>query len=190
MNAMTDEFLRYVRPHWKQIHLVARRYTACAEDARDLAQETLLRAWRSFSTTEERNYSRAWLFVIMRNTVIDWHRAASRRINIVPASDLELTELEPADLTEAFAPLPSMDEQRFREFLDDRIVSALETLDPQFREVIVLSVAGDLNYREIAEALDCPMGTVMSRIARARRALRENLAAFAKQEGWLKVERS
>jgi RNA polymerase sigma-70 factor (ECF subfamily) len=72
-----------------------------------------------------------------------------------------------------------MSEAHFYEFLDDRLVAALEELDPPNREVVVLSVAGGLNYREIGEVLDCPMGTVMSRMARARRALRERLAEFA-----------
>ena len=186
----TDEFLRFVRPQWKRMHHVARRYTAGEEDARDLVQETLLRAWRSFSPSQERSYSQAWLFVIMRSAAVDWQRTAKRRIKLVLTSDSELTELAPADLAEPFCPLPSMDEERFREFLDDRIVAALESLDASFREVIILSVAGELSYREIAEVLDCPVGTVMSRMARARRGLRENLAAFARQSGWMKETRS
>jgi RNA polymerase sigma-70 factor (ECF subfamily) len=186
MEAAAEEFLRHVRPQWKRLHRVARRYAARAEDAGDLVQETLLRAWRSFSPTQERIYSSAWLFVIMRSAAVDWQRTARRRVKLVLASDSELTDLAPADLTEPLAPLPSMDERRFREFLDQRVVEALDGLEPAFREVVVLSVAGDLSYREIAEVLDCPVGTVMSRMARARRALRENLAAFAKQAGWIK----
>ena len=184
MGRPSEEFLRYVRPQWRGLHVVARRYVAGEEDARDLVQETLLRAWKSFAPTQERTYNRAWLFVIMRSAVIDWQRTSARRVKLVPASDAELTELAPADLTEPLAPLPSMDEERFREFLDDRLVTALDSLEPTFREVVILSVAGDLTYREIAEVLDCPVGTVMSRMARARRTLRENLAAVARQEGW------
>ncbi|GJQ25984.1 MAG: hypothetical protein HBSAPP02_10160 [Phycisphaerae bacterium] len=72
-----------------------------------------------------------------------------------------------------------MDESQFREFLDDRVAAALDTLEPPYREVVVLSVAGGLNYREIGDVLECPIGTVMSRMARARRALREQLADYA-----------
>ncbi len=139
----------------------------------------MLRAWRNYAPDDQRSYSRSWLYVILRSAVIDWDRAARRRIRLVPTPDGELTELAPADLTEPFAPLPNMSEERFREFLDDRVVEALDNLAPVFREVIVLSVAGDLNYREIAQVLDCPTGTVMSRLARARRALREQLGDFA-----------
>ncbi len=172
------------------MHHIARRYAANAEDARDLVQETLVRAWRSFSPAEERIYNRAWLFVIMRSVVVDWQRTARRRIKLVLAPESELTELAPADLTEPFCPFPAMSEDRFREFLDTRVAAALDALEPSFREVVILSVAGDLNYREIAEVLDCPVGTVMSRMARARRALRESLAAFAKDAGWVKEGRA
>lgn len=184
MEAPAEEFLRFIRPQWTGLHRVALRYVVRDEDARDLVQETLLRAWRSFSPADQRTYSRAWLFVIMRSAVVDWQRTAARRINMVPAPEGELTELAPADLTEPFAPLPAMDEARFREFLDDRLAAALDALEPSFREVVILSVAGDLTYREIAETLDCPIGTVMSRMARARRVLRERLAGVARAKGW------
>lgn len=189
MEATSQEFLRYVRPQWRRLHLVARRYVASEVDAQDLVQETLLRAWRNYSPTQERTYSPAWLFTIMRSAVVDWQRERQRRINLVPAPDSELTELAPDDLADPFCPFPPMDEERFREFLDDTVVAALEALDHQFREVVMLSVAGGLNYREIAEVLDCPVGTVMSRMARARRALRENLAGFARQMGWIRESR-
>ena len=174
-----ESFLRYVRPLQRRLGHVARQYVAREEDGRDLIQETLLRAWRGFSPDEERTYHGAWLFAIMRNVALDWQRTARRRIRLVLMSDSELTELAPADPAEPLAPLPPMDEARFREFLDDRIVAALDQLTPAFREVIVLSVVGNLTYREIAEVLDRPVGTVMSGMARARRALREKLADFA-----------
>ena len=172
------------------MYSVARRYAGGEEAARDLVQETLLRAWRSFAPDDARTYSRSWLFVIMRSAVLDWHRKADRRIKMVAPPGGELTELAPIDLTEPFAPLPSMTEDRFLEFLDDTVVEALDALDPPFREVIVLSVAGDLSYRDIAEVMDCPAGTVMSRLSRARRTLRENLAGYARQTGFLKESRS
>ena len=190
MTSNVDEFLRVIRPHWKSLHLVARRYGARGEDARDLVQESLLRAWRNFSPTEERTYRKAWLFVILRNVAVDWHRTATRRIVLEPVTHAELTELVPTEPADPFPPLPAMDEERFREFLDDRIAAAVDALDAPFREVVWLSVAGDLTYREIADVLDCPVGTVMSRMARARRALRERLADFARSEGWKAEKRS
>jgi len=75
-----------------------------------------------------------------------------------------------------------MSEEQFREFLDATIAQALDALEAPAREIVILSVAADLSYREIAEVLDCPIGTVMSRMARARRALREHLADFSRSD--------
>lgn len=186
MEQTATDFLMHVRPHWGGLHRVAGRYTGSGDDARDLVQETLLRAWRNYNPGEERSYDRAWLFVIMRSVIVDWQRKARRRIKLVVGMDTELTDLASADLTESFSPLPSLDESRFREFLDDRLVGALDRLEPAFREIVMLSAAGDLSYREIAEVLDCPVGTVMSRMARARRSLREALSSFATQAGWIR----
>ena len=182
MSDSAELFLQYVRPHWRRLHAVAGGYLAQRDDARDLVQETLLRAWRAFAPTDDRTYARGWLFVIMRNVVIDWQRSLARKVRLVPVEWDELTEIAAADPCEPLASLPALDEERFRELLDQRLVAGLDSLEPVFREVLLLSVAGDLNYREIAEALDCPVGTVMSRMARARRALREHLADFARSD--------
>ena len=81
-----------------------------------------------------------------------------------------------SDLQDPFPTFGSMSEEEFRDFLGERLVCAWDALNPVFREVMILSICGDLSYREIAEVLDCPIGTAMSRAARARRELREHLA--------------
>lgn len=172
--------MAFVSPHAQRLHALARQYGRTPEDAADLLQETLLRAWRNFSPTHETVYRRAWLVVILRNIAAEWHRTARRRIRLELVGEAELTEMSAAGLSEPFSSFPSLDEDRFREFLDDRLVAALDGLEPAHREVIVLSVAGGLSYREIGEVLDCPLGTVMSRMARARRALRERLSGYAR----------
>ena len=179
MDANAELFLSFIRPHWRRMHVVARQYVHDDATAADLVQEALLRAWRNFSPAEAPNYRRAWLFVILRNVTLERARSSERRPRIVAVCDAELTDMAAPDPGEPFCPLPNLSEAAFREFLDDRIAAAFDALEPSFREVLVLSVAGDLSYREIAEALDCPLGTVMSRMARARRALRERLAEFA-----------
>ena len=179
MKSDSQAFLDLIRPHWRELSLVAHQYVTTSDRAHDLVQEVLMRAWRNFAPTDARLYHRAWLFVIMRNVAAEWHRTASRRIRLASISDTELTELASTDSAEAFCAFPAMDERQFREFLDDRIAAALDALDAPFREVVILSVAGGLKYREIAEVLDCPVGTVMSRMARARRELREQLADLA-----------
>jgi RNA polymerase sigma factor (sigma-70 family) len=126
----------------------------------------------------------------MRNITFEWHRKAQHRIKLVPIPDSELTEISPSDQSEPLCPLPTMDDECFREFLDERIVSALDALEPAFRETIMLSVSSGLNYREIAEVLGCPVGTVMSRMSRARRALRERLGVLAQSQRWVREGRS
>lgn len=185
MKKLAQTFARFVQPHWQRLRFVARRYVAHEHDAQDLVQETLLRAWRNFTPTHERSYGRAWLFVIMRNVANEWQRTGRRRIRLVPDTGSDLTEIVADDASAPLSPLPAIGEQEFREFLDDRVAGALDGLDAPFREVIVLSVAGGLSYREIAEVLDCPLGTVMSRMGRARRTLRERLADYARAQGFV-----
>jgi RNA polymerase sigma-70 factor (ECF subfamily) len=170
------QFEAYIQPHWRQLQVVARQYAKRPEDAHDLVQETLLRAWRAFNPNE--TYVRQWLFSILRNAALEWSRNASRRVRLTLLPNAELTELLPSDIGAPLTPLRPMSEADFRQFLDDRILDALDALEEPFREVLILSVAGDLTYREISEILDCPLGTVMSRMARARRFLRDRLATF------------
>ncbi|MFQ5462620.1 MAG: RNA polymerase sigma factor [Phycisphaerae bacterium] len=184
MPESTDAFLSLVRPYWQRLHAVAQRYAANDHDARDLVQEALMRAWKGFNPSDDRVYHAGWLFVILCHVAAEWGRARSRRIRLIPVDRDELTELAPNEPSEPYAPFPSFQDEQFREFLDDRIVAAVESLDPVFQEVLLLSVGGDLTYREVAEVLDCPLGTVMSRMGRARRALRERLADFAAERGW------
>jgi len=184
MSETHTAFLRLVRPCWRRLHLLARHYTGDPATARDLVQETLLRGWSAFSPSEERSYREGWLFVIQRRVAAEWARGAKRRITLVPVEQSELTELEMVDLTESFEALPSSTEDTFREFLYQNVTEAFDSLEPRFREVVVLSLVAELGYREIAEVLDCPLGTVMSRMARARRTLRQRLSSCARAQGW------
>lgn len=179
MTGKEELFLGLVRPHWRQLHAVARQYGKSAPDAEDLVQEALLRAWRNFEPTREGSYRPGWLFVILRNVAKEWRRSAAAKLRIRSMAEVELTELLASDPGEVFATLPAMTEKEFREFLDDQVAAAFDALPEPHREVLVLSVAGGLAYREIAEVLECPMGTVMSRISRARRMLREALSRTA-----------
>lgn len=176
MSEVEAAFLRLVRPCWRRLHLVARQYARSAEDARDLVQETLLRAWAGYNPGEDRSYREGWLFVIQRRVAVEWARRADRRVTLEPIEHDELTELVGTDLSAPLEPMQSLSEASFREFLDQRVVVAFDSLEPVYREVVLLSVVAGLDYREIAEVLACPLGTVMSRMARARRALRERLA--------------
>lgn len=176
MTEAETAFLRLVRPCWRRLHLVGRQYARSAEDTRDLVQETLLRAWSAYNPAEDRSYREGWLFVIQRRVALEWARQAERHLRLEPLEHDELTELAGSDVSEPLEALPSLSEEQFREFLDRSVVAAFDALEPAYREVMLLSVAADLDYREIAQVLGCPLGTVMSRMARARRAMRERLA--------------
>lgn len=184
MSEVEAAFLRLVRPCWRRLHLVARHYAGNAGHGHDLVQETLLRAWAAYNPGEERSYREGWLFVIQRRVAAEWARRADRRVRIEPREHDELTELVGRELSEPLDVLPSFTETQFREFLDGHVAAAFEALEPVFREVIVMSIAADLSYRDIAKVLECPLGTVMSRMSLARRALRERLADVARVEGW------
>jgi len=186
VTTLADAFEAFITPHLQRLRLLAGQYARTREDAADLVQETLLRAWRNFSRAQDAAYHRAWLVVIMRNIALDWQQEARRRVRLTPVNQAELTDVASFDASDPFAPMPAMSETDFREFLDQRLVQALEALEPPYREVVVLSVAGALSYREISEVLDCPVGTVMSRMGRARRTLRERLAVIARSEGWVR----
>ena len=179
VNDTAGIFLLQVKPLHKRLLRVARRYVATSEDARDLVQETLLRAWRDFTVDAERVRSDGWLFQILRNVAVDWYRLSRRRVSIEFVEDSELTELASSDLSEPLAKLPALNEEQFRDLLDEHVAAALDRLRPAFREIVILSVVGELSYKEIAAVLGRPVGTVMSGMARARRALRERLAEFA-----------
>ena len=168
MSETETAFLRLVRPCWRRLHVAARHYVGSAGDARDLVQETLLRAWSGFQPGEDRSYREGWLFVIQRRVAAEWARRSGRRVTLAPVEHEELTELVGAELSGPLQALPSSTEEQFREFLDKGVVKAFDSLEPVYREVVLLSVAADLSYREIAEVLECPLGTVMSRMARAR----------------------
>ncbi len=189
MSEVEAAFLQLVRPCWRRLHLVARNYAATSEGARDLVQETLLRAWAAYRPGEGQSYREGWLFVIQRRIAAEWARQSHRRIRLKLVENEELTDLVGAELSEPFESLPPTTEAQFREFLDQYAVVALDSLEPSFREVLLLSVAAELSYREIADVLGFPLGTVMSRMARARRDLREKLADAAKAAGW-KIKKS
>src|SRR3990172_1642955 len=135
MASHAELFLAYVRPHWRRLHQIAGRYAASGHEANDLVQETLLRAWRSFSPVDGGTYERGWLFVILRNVAAEWRRTRKRRIRLVSAANHELTDFASTELTDSLPPLPAVNEAQFRELLDARLAAAVDALDDAYREV-------------------------------------------------------
>ena len=154
------------------------------DEAADLVQETFLRAHRFWGKFERGTNVKSWLFTICRNTFL--HRkdlARNRREQPASQTDTELDRIPTAPLFH----VKSKDPERtfFHGLIDDEVVSAIDELPHDFREVLVLSDLGELRYAEIAEVLDIPVGTVKSRLFRARNLLQERLRAFAVRSGYL-----
>jgi RNA polymerase sigma-70 factor (ECF subfamily) len=165
--AAAAPFERYVLPEIDVLYRVALSLTRNAADAEDVVQETLLRAYRSIDRFDGR-HPRAWLLTILRNANIN--RARRRRPGLF--TDPE----EGARALESAAPGPSAEDEATAEVFDGAVASALAELPARFLQVVELVDLDGLSYQEAAEVLDVPIGTVMSRLHRARRRLREQLA--------------
>jgi RNA polymerase sigma-70 factor (ECF subfamily) len=158
-----------------QVYRVARRLVGSREEAEDLVQETYARAFRSWRSYTPGTNLRAWLFRILTNLNIDRGRRAQR----APATEpLEEGDYFLYNRLEQEGEAP--DEERVVERLSqDGVVQALSAVPHDFRDVIVLVDIGDFSYQEAAQILDVPIGTVMSRLHRGRRLLKQGLVETA-----------
>lgn len=166
-------FEQAVLPHLDAAHNLARWLAGNDQDAQDVAQEACLRAFRFFGNFRGDN-ARAWLLAIVRNTFYTWLRK-----NRPPEGTLELDEeaLEIADPSGTAAALHS------RQGDAESVRRAVAALPVEFREIVVLREMEGFSYQEIAGLADVPIGTVMSRLARARKLLQKHLAAEFKPGG-------
>lgn len=172
-------------PWMDAVYRFSLRLTRGDEDAADdLAQETFMKAYRAWHTFERGTNARSWLFTICRNTYLKGtERMSSQRE--IPASSFEGSPEEKVSVPAFGRAGYDPEETFFRQDLDAGVVEAIDALPGDFREVLVLSDLGDLRYDEIAEVLDLPLGTVKSRLFRARRILQERLLEFAREAGYI-----
>jgi RNA polymerase sigma-70 factor (ECF subfamily) len=170
-SAREDSFRLAVLPHLDSAYNLARWLTRSDPDAEDVVQESVLRALRYFDRFHGGD-ARPWLMGIVRNTFYSWYERNRMQRASTPFDETvhgpELTEAAPADDNPETLLLRKQDRGRVRQ--------ALEALALEFREVLVLRELEDLSYKEIAVLIDAPLGTVMSRLARARKQLAEALA--------------
>ena len=168
-----ERFERVVLPHLDDAYTLARYLLRDEHDAQDVVQDAVLRALRHFAGYREGD-ARAWLLAIVRNCCHTWQRRHRvDRIGLSLGDEVDAVASDAAG-TDAAAI------QRSERALLERAVSALP---PEFREVIVLREVQDLSYREISDVVGVPIGTVMSRLARARRRLAVALGAGVKEAG-------
>ena len=162
----------------------ALRMTRNPADAEDLVQETYLKAYRAYSSFEEGTNLKAWLFRILTNTFINSYRAKQRRPGETDLEDVEdLYMYHRLGGLEAAMAGRSAEDELLERFTDDEVKQALEDLPEQFRVAVLLADVEGFSYKEIAEILDVPIGTVMSRLHRGRRALERALYDTAKERG-------
>jgi RNA polymerase sigma-70 factor (ECF subfamily) len=164
-------FRTVVMPYIDEAYRLARWLTANGADAEDVVQDASLRAFRAIRSYAGGN-PRAWLLSIVRNTAYSWLRK-NRPATIVPVDDLEAVELEHGKLDERHDETP--ESSLIAKVDAEQLRGAIAKLPAPFRETLVLRDIEGLDYREIAEATEVPIGTVMSRLARARRRLLETL---------------
>jgi RNA polymerase sigma-70 factor (ECF subfamily) len=167
-----------------QLFSTALRMTRNRSDAEDLVQETYIKGWRSFHTFQEGTNLRAWLFRIMTNTYINKYNAKKRKGTEVELDDVEelflykrLGSIDQSQLSS------SAEDQMLDLFTDDEVKNALESLPEDFRIPVLLSDVDGFAYKEIAEMLEIPIGTVMSRLHRGRKAMQKMLYEYARDRG-------
>jgi RNA polymerase sigma-70 factor (ECF subfamily) len=173
-------------PLLDSLYAAALRMTRNPADAEDLIQETMLRAYRAFDRFEEGTNIRAWLFRIMTNAYINTYRKRQREPIKVPQDDVEefdlYQELKNHDPQFAITPETIVLDSLF----EADILTAIEELPEQFRLAVVLSDVEGFTYAEMAEIMGVPMGTVMSRLHRGRKALQKRLWQLATEKGIVK----
>ena len=165
---------------FEPLYRTALRLTGNKVRAEDLVQETYLRAWRSLFQLNGLSGVRPWMFRILRTVFIDRLRRESKRPKLVTDVEKMLTapaHLSPPEVSDL------KDRRNLDEVFDQEIVSAMTELPDGDRLALLSQAVGGLSYREISEALDCPVGTVMSRLHRTKRWLRHRLAAYSKSYG-------
>jgi len=183
---MADQarFVELAMEHMSSLYSAAVRMTRNPTDAQDLVQETYLKAFRGFRTFEEGTNLKAWLYRILTNTYINSYRAKKRRPEQSDVDDVEdLYLYRRLGGLEAAAAGRSAEEEVLDHFTDADVKKAVESLPEQFRMVVLLADVEGFSYKEIAAILDVPIGTVMSRLHRGRRALQKALFDFGMDRG-------
>ncbi len=177
-----EDYEREAVPHMDALYNFAMNLTGKSDDAQDLLQETFLKAFRFFDSFQKGTNCKAWLFQIMKNSFINRYRKQTREPTKVSYDDIEefFDTIRSDDIS-----LNDLERELFDNVLDDEVSDAVASLPENFRAVLILNDLERFTYEEIAEILACPIGTVRSRLHRARRALREKLFEYAKNRGFV-----
>lgn len=176
-----QDFNQEMLPHLDAIYNFALRLTADPNDAEDLVQDTIVKAFRFFSSYEKGTNAKAWLFRILKNSYINNYRKKSKQPHQVDYSEVsqyyETVRSEQSETTD-------LEDLMYREMMDDDVTTALTELPEDFRTVVLLCDVEGFTYEEIANMLDVPIGTIRSRLHRGRNLLRVRLMDYAEKRGF------
>ena len=180
------DFETVVMPHLDAVYRMARRLARVPADAEDLVQETYLRAFRAFESFQLRDYgARPWLMKILHNCFYSRVGRESKAPALIEDSSFD-------DFAGGDGPAPDGKTDAGEidwDLFDEEIKNAIGELPAEFSEPLVLWAMEELSYKEIAEVCDVPIGTVMSRLHRARKLLHDHLADYAKHFNTVGVDR-
>jgi RNA polymerase sigma-70 factor, ECF subfamily len=173
-------FAEQAMEHMDSLYSAALRMTRNPADAEDLVQETYLKAYRAYGTFEEGTNLKAWLYRILTNTFINAYRSKKRRPDETELEDVEdLYLYRRLGGLEASTAGRSAEDELLDWFSESEVKEAVESLPEAFRLAVLLADIEGFSYKEIADILDIPIGTVMSRLHRGRKALQKRLYDFA-----------
>ena len=178
-----DIFNGEFMPHIRSMYNFGFRLTLDRDDAKDLVQDTYLKAYRFIESFQKGTNAKAWLFRILKNSFINDYRKKSKEPSKVDYQEVE-TYYNSEEVDRQIT--PDLRVESLKDMIGDEISNALNSLDVDFRTVIILSDLEEFKYEEMAKILDIPIGTVRSRLHRARNLLKEKLSEYAKSMGYNK----
>ena len=176
-----QDFNEEIIPHLDALYNFGLRLTSDPNDAEDLVQDTIVKAYRFFSSYEKGTNAKAWLFRILKNSYINNYRKKSKKPQEVDYDEVAtFYETIRAERTET----SDLEDKMFRELIDDDLSNALDSIPEDFRTVVLLCDVEDFTYEEIANMLDVPIGTIRSRLHRGRNLLKTQLMEYAANRGY------
>ena len=179
---LKERFTREAMPLLDQLYGGALRMTRNPQDAEDLVQETYLKAYNAFDTFKPGTNLKAWLYRIMTNSYINTYRKNQRRPLVTSAEDVTDSQLYTSSSHDSTG-LESAEVEALKNMPNSRISEALNSINEDYRMVVYYADVEGLAYKEIAEVMGIPLGTVMSRLHRGRKQLREMLKDVAHEQG-------
>ncbi len=176
------DFNEEIIPHLDALYNFGLRLTSDPNDTEDLVQDTIVKAYRFFSSYEKGTNAKAWLFRILKNSYINNYRKKSKKPQEVDYDEVSMFyETIRAERTET----SDLEDKMFRELIDDDLSRALDKIPEDFRTVVLLCDVEDFTYEEIANMLDVPIGTIRSRLHRGRNLLKAELMDYAAKRGYV-----